>query len=125
MLWVNTVNRHTINPRGQSAVEQIRDIHLPETKDKSTTRNIHNNDAANFIESPGLAWEKTYELLFYQGSAIEAHFWQSAFTVWLLAVKDILRYAWRHDLPSALSQQLSGYYLKLIASNCLIALVNK
>jgi len=119
------MNRHTINPKGQSAVEQIGDIHLPETQDKSTTRNIHSNDATNFIDSPGLAWEKADELLFHQKCAIEAHFWQSTFTVWLLAVKDISRYAWRHDMPPALSEQLSGYYLKLIASNCLIVLVNK
>lgn len=61
-------------PERQSAVEQIGDIHLPETQDKSTTRNIHSNDATNFIDSPGLAWEKADELLFHQKCAIEAHF---------------------------------------------------
>lgn len=113
MLWVNRANRHTINPKGQSAVEQFRDIHQPGTRDKSTTRNIHSNDATNFIDSPGLAWEKTYELLFQQRCAIEAHFWQSAFTVWLLAEKDIWRYAWRHDLPPALSFLLEINCIKL------------
>lgn len=112
-------------PKGQSAVEQITDIHLPERQHKSATRHVHSNDAANFIDSPGQAWEKTDELLFHQRCATEVHFWQSAITVWLLAETDIWRYAWRHDLPPALSEQLSGFYLKLIASNCLIVLVNK
>lgn len=112
-------------PKGQSTVEQITDIHLPETQHKSTTRNPHSNNAANFIDSPGQAWEKTDELLFHQRCAIETHFWQSAFTVWLFAEKNIWRYAWRHDLPPALSEQLSSFYLKLIASTCLIVLVNK
>lgn len=74
MLWINRANRHTINPKGQSAVEQIREFHQPETQDKSTARSTHNNDATNFIDSPGLAWEKTDELLFHQRCAVEAHF---------------------------------------------------